>query len=154
MILPPKLNFIILTLKYPTSCYLIFCRSSVTGWLSFPMYIHSNYDVLARKQLVGVLPRVGVLHHFTLIPKQNGSDLTMYKYQVTYRKFPAGCRCCYDIAVDAGGPGFDFRAVYIGQCRKAPPLRRFRSIASPCVKTRKRLMITFATSRFGVLPQT
>ena len=30
------------------------------------MYIHSNYDVVAKKQLVGVLPRVGVLHHFTL----------------------------------------------------------------------------------------
>ena len=31
------------------------------------MYIHSNYDVAAKKQLVGVLPRVGVLHHFTLM---------------------------------------------------------------------------------------
>ena len=30
------------------------------------MYIHSNYDVVAKKQLVGVLPRVGVLHHFIL----------------------------------------------------------------------------------------
>ena len=31
------------------------------------MYILSHYDVVAKKQLVGVLPRVGVLHHLTLI---------------------------------------------------------------------------------------
>ena len=44
----------------PTSCYLISCKCSVTRWLYFPMYIHNNCDVVAKKQLVGVL------HHFTL----------------------------------------------------------------------------------------
>ena len=34
------------------------------------MYIHSNYDVVAKKQLVGELPRVGVLHHFTPIKRR------------------------------------------------------------------------------------
>ena len=35
------------------------------------MYIHSHYDVVAKKQLVGVLPRVSVLHHFTRSLKIN-----------------------------------------------------------------------------------
>ena len=56
-----------LKLKYPTFSDLISCKCSVTGWLSCPMCIHSNYDMFAQKQLVGAFPRVGVLHHFTLI---------------------------------------------------------------------------------------
>ena len=31
------------------------------------MDIHSNYDAVAKKQLVGILPRRGVLHHFTQV---------------------------------------------------------------------------------------
>ena len=57
----------ILKLKYPTSCYVISYKCSVTGWLFFSMYAHNNNDVVAKKQLEGVLPRVGVLHHFTLL---------------------------------------------------------------------------------------
>ena len=66
----------ILKLTYPTSYYLISYKCSITGWLPFPEYIHSNYEVVAKKQLV--LPRVGVLHHFTL--KQSAYEAIILTY--------------------------------------------------------------------------